>query len=393
MKKIEIDRARQGGILLRWAALFVGFTVWVGTCYAFKLSPEATKIERMEAASYDNRWLTTHLAKSGLYFFAKPVHEEIVQRAYLCDADIDDGGKCVDLQQEYAGPYVVAGARWNDDPPFRLSQREAAKLGCDTRYTIRFTTQVLCWTKLFKLGEGRAGRGRTLGPKNASLMWRSHLGDLQFLHAMASKDGESATVTRDSVLMWLELMWKIGSGDVRNSQLLRELKIQGMSKYFGTSGWTIQDLLTLGIPALRAHMAEVAFGSMAHVISDSFAGGHVTRAAPAVGRTCGGALGYRAPGLIKEFHAYNRQDHNKHGDADTRDAFVEHVKSYRVAFTNPRIPEDEIPHVVNIVKNLKVLLFEQRAKWDEVKPYLSCVFDVEDPSRAASPGAAFSIVQ
>lgn len=146
-------------------------------------------------------------------------------------------------------------------------------------------------------------------------MWRSHLGDLQFLHAMASRDGEPAALTRDSVLMWLELIWKIGSGDLRNNQLLRELKIPGISKYFGTSGWTIQDLLALGIPALRAHMAEVAFGSMAHVVSDSFAGGHVTRAAPEGARTYAGASGYRAPGLIKEFHAYNRQDHSKHGDA------------------------------------------------------------------------------
>lgn len=377
--------------LFRSLTVALGLAIAAGNSHAFKLSPEATKIERMEAASYDSGWLTTHIAKAGLHLFANPVHEEIAQRAYLCDADIEDGARCIDLQQEYAGPYIVAGARWNDDPPFRLSQREAKKLGCDTRYTIRFTTQVVCWTKLFKLGERRAARGRILGPANANLMWRSHLGDLQFLHAMASKDGEAAASTQEQILMWLELMWKIGTGDFRISQALRDLPVAGLSRYFGTSGWTIQDLLALGIPALRAHIAEVAFGSLVHTVGDSFAAGHVSRMRPEAGRTCAGTPGFHAPGRITEFHAYNRQDHKKHGDADSRAAFVEHVKAYRAAFMNAGLPEDEIPHVIGILRNLKSLMFEQRARWEEVRPYFLCIFDIEDPGKSSSPGEDFAM--
>jgi hypothetical protein len=364
-----------------------------GEGFAFKLSPNATKLERMNADKYDSAWLTRHLATSGLSLFTEPVHEEIVQRVFGCDAELDDKTTCADLDAEYAGPFIVAGVRWNDDPPFQLSKQEAEAIGCDLRYTIRFVTQVKCWTKLFKIGEERAARGRSLGPKNASLMWRSHLGDLQFLHGMATKDGEPALATQRRILMWAELTWKIASGELRLNQLLKDIPIAGLTNHFGNSGWAIQDLLTLGVPPLRPHIRDVAFGSLIHTIGDSFAAGHVDRLTPKLGRMCLGMPESRAPEPIREFHAYNKQNHKLHGNADTGEAFTQHVLGYRELYRDPKLVDDLIPHSIGIGRTLRAMLYDQQLKWDQVRPYLACIFDIEDPNRPSSPGGDFQITE
>ncbi len=42
---------------------------------------------------------------------------------------------------------------------------------------------------------------------------RSHFGNLQFLHAMATKLGEPAQTTKDKLMSWLEVMYKLACGD------------------------------------------------------------------------------------------------------------------------------------------------------------------------------------
>lgn len=47
---------------------------------------------------------------------------------------------------------------------------------------------------------------------DAPLLQRFHFGDLQFLHAVASRDGETAGQTQQSVMMWEEFTWKVAIG-------------------------------------------------------------------------------------------------------------------------------------------------------------------------------------
>jgi len=96
-------------------------------------------------------------------------------------------------------PYVIYGVRWNDLPPFKLLPDEGncTYLGksCIVSQTIRFSTQPLCWYCLFKDAEKKAqikpivGCSKAQGTFHGNVMTRSHFGDLQFLHAMASEKG------------------------------------------------------------------------------------------------------------------------------------------------------------------------------------------------------------
>ena len=358
--------------------------------HAMKLSPEGTRIEYMEAKKYNRSLLDALMRGAAFDLFTSSVHEEITQRIFGCDADIDDESACSDLELEYAGDFPVIGVRWNDDPPFRLGERAAERIGCDSRYTIRFASQPKCWIGLFKLAEKRAARGRTFGPKNANLMFRSHLGDLQFLHAMAGADGEPAALTRRRILAWAEFCWKVATGEIALSQALRDLRAPDLREFFGASGWTVQDLLTLGVPALRTHIREVAFGSLLHTLQDSFAAGHAERAPPVADARCAQAPEFAAPGKIREFHAYGKQDHKRHAEADTREAFVSHVLSYRAVHNRVDVKEEQIPHVIGVGRNLVAMLYGERAlAWAEVRPYLECLFDLDDPARASSPGSDF----
>lgn len=366
-----------------------GALVCIAPVYAMKLSPEGTKIEYMDAKKYNRSLLDLFMKAAAFELFTGPVHEEITQRIFGCEADIADQHSCSDLELEYAGVFPIIGVRWNDDPPFRLDKRVAERIGCDSRYTIRFATQPKCWVNMFKLAEKRAGRGRTFGPKNANLMFRSHFGDLQFMHAMAGADGEPASATRGRILMWAEFTWKVATGEIRLAQLLRDLRAPDMREHFAESGWSVQDLLTLGLPTLRTHIREVAFGALLHAVQDSFAAGHVERAAPVADARCKDLPDLRAPGRIREFHAYGKQHHGRHADADSRDALVGHIQRYRNAHGDSAGKDEQVPHVISIGRTLVGMLFERQLKWAEVKPYMECVFDLEDPDRASSPGPEF----
>ena len=95
------------------------FAMISSTSHAFKLSTEGTamerKLSRMNSGFFDK--LLNSAALKGLPLFTEAVHEEITQRIYGCEGDTTF---CKDADLGMASPYVIAGVRWNDDPPFRL---------------------------------------------------------------------------------------------------------------------------------------------------------------------------------------------------------------------------------------------------------------------------------
>lgn len=58
------------------------------------------------------------LGEAAIHNFGDPVHETLTQRIFGCDGDWSD---CEYPDLEYAGPYVIAWVRWNDDPVFLLT--------------------------------------------------------------------------------------------------------------------------------------------------------------------------------------------------------------------------------------------------------------------------------
>ena len=339
----------------------------------YKLSPEGTTLEKSIAKKYSSLWNRAMLwvADRGIHLFTEPVHEEITHRIFGCQGDSD---VCGDPNIGFATPFVLAGVRWNDDPPFRLAEGEGRNTSCKITETIRFTTQPRCWAQLFRDAQKKAIAGKPLDQTSrASLLARSHFGDLQFLHSMASRDGEPAVETKQRIMMWAEFTWRVGRGDYGLETMLKDVNVARVEEFFGRSGWRVQDLLTLGNVALRPRVKEVALGSLLHMVEDSFAKGHVDRAEATMGARCTGAEEHLAPGRIREFHCYINQDTAKHGDYDSRQAFAQHWAADR-------------PTVIDVGQEL-VEYYERGSAWEEVRPYLDCVFALEDPESKASAGA------
>lgn len=131
----------------------------------------------------------------------------------------------------------------------------------------------------------------------------------------------------------------------------------------------MQELFTLGDPSVRAILEYIAFGSLLHMVMDSFAAGHVDRIEPASGKKCAGRP-HRAPSPIHEFHSYTHQDAANHADADSRTAFVNNLLT---------------PDAVDIGRTL-VTLRDAKGGWTEVGPYLECVYRLTPTARNATAG-------
>ncbi len=360
-------RTRESWSLSCFIAL-VALTIGSGAASAYQLSPSGTRVERHEVKAkaiwYDR--YKSGVATWGVYNFTHPVHEEITQLIFGCDASPD---ACADPEMEFTPPTVIAGVRWNDDPPFRLATTGIRE--CRTEQTIRVVTQPICWYHLFRHAEKRATTTYFDGKsKRWNTMYRSHFGDLQFLHAMASRDGELAGTTRDRVLMWAEFAWSVAIGAEKGNTLLKDIKVKGFAEFFPYSGQDVLDLYTLGNTALRRGLPDVAFGSLLHLVQDSFAFAHAERMNAVPGATCPNT-DRPQPGLIRAFRSYSNQDHKKHGTHDARTAFQESIKG--------------TPNAVDVGRIL-LSMYDERKPWSEVEPYLKCVFAVQNENAEASPG-------
>jgi hypothetical protein len=179
-------------------------------------------------------------------------------------------------------------------------------------------------------------------------------------------------------MIWAEFTWRVANGEYGLLMTLREIKIDGFGEMIGRPDWRVQDLLTYGAPgAVRQQIRQVAFGSLLHMTEDSFAKGHTGRAEPGYEQKCSGpgAGEQLAPGAIKEFHAYNKQNHSEHSKFDSREMLMAHVANTR-------------PHVITVGRTLRSY-FEKNASWETVKPYLECVFAIQEPDTPASAGIGF----
>ncbi|WP_157131713.1 hypothetical protein [Piscinibacter gummiphilus] len=341
---------------------------------AFQLSPDGTSFERRLASQGQptGQRLLGKIASFGVRKFGSPVHEEISNRALDCEGDAEI---CADPDWDPAQAYILAGVRWNDDPPFRFERSFGKYVGCTPGQTVRLVVQPECWARVFVDGKKRAKRGESLDARSAPLLLRSHFGDMQFLHSMGGRDGESPEVTRARILMWSEFTWKVATQRILGGEIVAKVNVAGMSEVFGANGWSVQDLFTLGNPNIRkpAYLAAVAFGSLLHTVQDSFSRAHVSRRSPEYNATCPGSAGkHLAPGAIEEFHSYSHQDADLHADADVRPAFSAHQSSGK-------------PTTVDVGRTLAEF-YGRQAAWSEVAPYISCIFLLHENPRPASPG-------
>jgi len=355
---------------MRWHVILlcsIVFSFFAQDAQAFKLRPEDEldgKIRAVSPRTWVGRFIDNRAAWA-VSQYTTPVHERITNMIWKCP----DAESClITIPKKSAAPAaVIAGVRWNDNPPFELV--ETRMKDCTGR-TIWLPNYSDCWYKLFRDGEQKAQAGAKLDlDSGAIIMLRSHFGDLQFLHAMASHDAETAGQTRDRVLMWSELAWRVAQGEYTLGTYVVEMDIPDVKGYF-RKGETVQTLFTRGNPTHRNNIQEFALGALLHTVQDSFSRSHVDRAEPS-GRDCPGTS-YQQPGKIRKFLNYASQDPDKHGMEDA-------MTAVDLQFLQVQ------PNVLEVGQTLKAL-FDEKADWSTAKNYIQCVFEVENENEVSGPG-------
>lgn len=202
------------------------------------------------------------------------VHEKITKHAYLCarvaqdiEAPCPNNQPTLTTTQEAQLKRLNWGVEWNDDP----------------NNLIR-TNLVSVW--LYWLND--AHKRQTEITTEFALEYRSHYGDLQFLHAMASR-GETAEQTQKNIVNWVQFAYEVATGRIKPSTTLGQL--QGnfpFAKHFhgAKQGWTVRQLFTnvgdfkrmyADVTIDDSGIADIAAGALLHTLEDSFSKSHVTR--------------------------------------------------------------------------------------------------------------------
>jgi hypothetical protein len=175
----------------------------------------------------------------------------------------------------------IRGVVWADDPEGLLFD--------NPRDTTNYSSGAM-WYSHFS--EGKEGKFGTMTA-------RSHFGDLQFFHGMATSDAEKPATTKANMLNWARFLIKVAKGVIVTTTQLKD--IAEVSSLFPNQGeLTVKELFGWG-KGDYVKIRQRAVGALFHMIQDSYAHGHVER---------------NSAGEITEFHAYGGQDEHKHGEYD-----------------------------------------------------------------------------
>lgn len=346
---------RQPGVHIRYSQIAV-LALLMGGCSfasAHRINPLEDKYWQSESDTFLQR-------------VSEPVHEEITQRARAC-AVLHTKSTSLPLTCITTGPTptgtprgnkhdsLIRGVWWNDDPNQWLF------------------TQPLTWAVWMKDGEQIAKKDRNLRLQRRKItsryymQYRSHYGDLQFLHAMASADGEWPTDTQENIMAWAEFSYAVATRKIHTETVLAQVTTHRFQEHFkNQAGWTVSYLY--GPQYLlrhRDHFQQMALGSLLHMIQDSYSEAHTLRSfEPST--NC-------PAGRVVQFHSYALQASGLHGAADTRRAWKSR------AFSNTQDPVSASATILHYAK--------QNADWPTVKAYLKdVVFCLDGDAERAGAG-------
>lgn len=165
----------------------------------------------------------------------------------------------------------VRGAVWNDDP--------ACLLFDDSEGNNRTYSLGAEWLFLYEKG-ATEWRDRDES-RDRNPTGRSHYGDLQFLHSMACKPGEAANETKRKVMVWLEVMYKLATGEdgINSGTIVKDTKLKEFTPPVSLPPRSkpMQYLLSKDTKFRGVDIGRRAIGSMFHIIQDSYAIGHTRR--------------------------------------------------------------------------------------------------------------------
>ncbi len=244
------------------------------------------------------------------------------------------------------------GALWNDDPAGLLDPR----------------SDDLTWCRHFRAAQTRARQGHVAGPRDA-LLDRSHFGDLQALHGLATRAGESAHTTYERIIAWIELSYRVGTGEIRGDTRLGDAPVTGLRTLFPDTQETVAGLLHAG-PA--DNVQARALGSLLHVLQDLVGAGH----------SASHAVPDRLTPLVDHYFTYAQAHHPLHA-CDT---------GWRTVSDSGASLDGVAGLPAAIQRGIDVLRLAQRHEpWPNVKLFLDRFFfeytDLKAPAQRLRGGA------
>jgi hypothetical protein len=357
------------------AALLALVSSAASDAMAFQVLPKVSDVDRKLSAAGSNSVLNRSgqwVVDKTMPYMKSPVHESITLAAIGCGEKRGAEARCVTVRAVGENRILLYGVRWPDDPPFTLNaDKPPRSQKCDVNVTMRSTAQPACWLTLFNdAGAGaKKVKGKPAYGPGDYLLYRSHYGDLQFMHAMGAFDGERARDTVARMRMWAEFLWGVAINDIPVGKFLREVGIPDLGTYF-PGDITATNLFATGIIEVRKDLDQVAIGALLHMVQDSFSRAHAQRAVE-TGATCQDTR-FDKPGQILKFYSYAEQVGASHDEEDTVDALKRHTLQIS-------------PSAVDVSRAF-LTLWRERKNWAQASGLFDCVFDIQDPDAPAQAG-------
>lgn len=204
-----------------------------------------------------------------------PTHEELTELSIRCAEGKLDKAWCnlpaADMSGavRYPEAFVVQGVRWNDDP--------------NNFFNVDQDVTWLFWLK--------AAAYTPNIDQTYPLEYRSHYGDLQFLHGMSHHGDRLPEVTHQRIVHWAHFAYDVATRRISPDAPLHTLvkDYPFVKALTGTSKrkWTVRKLFTNvndvlwpkfdDVPANDEQLAALALGALLHTVQDSFSPSHVER--------------------------------------------------------------------------------------------------------------------
>ena len=316
------------------------------------------------------------------------IHEQLSLAALRCstktqsDADINCDWPDLEKYISYELPRLsdgdwalVRGTEWPDNP---------LRTATSTDGFLSFAVQMAMGCAKHKFPTG-------------GLVCKSHYNDMQFVHAMATRVGETAEITQALILEWIHLLYAAILDPAILDKTLGTLVVPPAFEHIQGAvapatdrevdmpswlAWSLFSYIRVDYvfdgpdgkssrhPDLRDHPSEFLLGVMLHTIQDSYSSAHNQSGTPAQNGarvTCD---------KIVQFYTCPGQSGKKHGKADKRPELAESCRK-------PGRPIDD-----PVTAGARIIRFARSAApWADVQEYLMHrVFDIEDPNAVSSNG-------
>jgi len=319
-----------------------------GTAWSQDPSPISMwKVTEVPENENDKKFMT-----EGPWSIGDPVHETLTLHA-LIDGGILPNGT---FSKDKAAAQFIRGVLWNDDP--------CAQLLTENEFSPLQPSKGWIWYIDFRRAQRQAKTGNVTEGMACPLLGRSHFGDLQFLHSMADRDGIKPATTVAHILAWANIAYRIALGDIDPRKPLKTDPVAN-TLLSSVSERSAMELLRA---QTESETRARAFGTLLHMLQDSYARGHVSRVSASA----------KQPVEIIQFLSYVNQDPNKHAHDDS---WKDGTSNLERALKIPGAPE-ALAASTELVRRYK-----NHQPWSEVKVYLeNNLFFVRSDARDSGPG-------